>query len=331
MSTHRLIIHWCYNYKLLMIFFIHLFFVSFSIPLNAQKNRVLKEYYDLINQAELSIIGNDLENAGKYYDQAFKTPYRFPKDIYNALRFFFNLQDTSASIRYFNELAHHGLKLEYFSSGFNLVYDSVVSDFYRVISSSHDSIYSIVSQSKMAEMALRVDEFRDQDQNCRRGADTVIPLGICDSLLQLDILNFIDSFGFPGYETIGIMERDKYQPFMVGAFELILFHQRGGQDNEFLKRIWEAVEVGELDARDYALRYFYVPCDYYHMNIPIDPITESDLQICNKKRSEIYLEPLEDYYKKIAFQRAAKKKTEYVLVGTFSYLFNGENQLIIQD
>lgn len=317
--------------KLLMMSFIYLFFVSLSIPLNAQKNRILKEYYDLINQAELSIVGDDLESARKYYDQAFKTPYGFPKDIYNALRVSFNLQDTSESISYFNELAHHGLKLEYFSSGFNLAYDSVVSDFYKFISSSHDRIYSIVTQTQMAELAKRVDAFKDQDQNCRRGADTLIPLDICDSLLQLDILGFIDSFGFPGYETIGIMERDRYQPFMEGAFDLMMFHQRGVPDNEFLKRMWEAVEVGELDARAYALRYFCVPCDYYHINIPIDPITESDLQICNKKRSKIYLEPLEDYYKKIEFQRAAKKKTEYVLVGTFSYLFNGENRLIIRD
>lgn len=295
----------------------------------AQKNENLKKYYELVNLAELSIVDNRLPDAQKYYQEAFSTPYRFPKDIYNALRVSFNMEDTSESIGYFNELARHGLKFEYFSSGFNLVYDSVVSDFYKFISSSHDSIHGIVTQTKMAELAMRVDEFKDQDQNCRRGADTLIPLQVCDSLLQLDILSFIDSFGFPGYETIGIMERDRYQPFMEGAFDLMMFHQRGVPDNEFLNKMWGFVETGELDARTYALRYFCAPCDYYHINIPIDPITESDLQICNKKRSKIYLEPLEDYFKKIEFQRAAKKKTEYVLVGTFSYLFNGENQLVI--
>lgn len=300
----------------------------------AQNNELLHKYYYHVNQAELSIIDNNLLHAQLHYDAAFSTEYEFSRDIFNAFVVSYRLQDTLRSIHFYNRMVWAGLKKENFEGLFGNKDTTELSDYYQYISIHYDSIHNIVSNSSMPALGIKFNEFYIKDQSCRTDEEKSKDLKRCDSLIEIDLMKFIDEYDFPSYKKIGLYDTALIQPFTVDILELIMFHKRGIIENTpFLDFMWKFVESGELDARAYSMRYFCQDCSPYHVNIPLRPISKDELKLINTERRKIYLEPLEDYYKKIDYSRNFQRKINselfFVLVNDFCKMFNGENKLEI--
>lgn len=283
----------------------------------------LREYYALVNKAELAIIDDNPTQAAGYYEQAFTTGHYFPSDKYNAFVASYFMKDTIRSVRYFNDLARLGQKKESLIKYF-LHTDTVPQDAYLdLVTRDYDSIRSVVMAGKMPEMAAKMDRIFAMDQDCRGRGLEGEAFDACDNTARDNLYHFVDTYGFPGAGVVGIMEYGVVQAVNIGHFDMMIYHARFmDRDEKIFMIANENLHKGNYDARRYAITFAF-PGAEYPVLVPDRPITKKELAEINRKRAEIYLEPLEDHYRKITFHTSGRKYTRkhYCFLDAFMCMF----------
>lgn len=286
----------------------------------AQQNDALRNYYTTINKAELAIVDNDLAKAKKQYEAAFTTGYSFPIDTYNALRVSYNLKDTLSSITYFNELARLGQEKEKFLKYF-LHTDAPNDTYLDYATKDYDTLHAAVSNGAMHALAKRVDMILAMDQDCRKREMSDAQFAACNDNVRDFLYQYIDTYGFPGHRQTGLFEKVVGQGPNPSSFDLIFWHMRGMTEERIYDIALDNVHKGLYDARKYA-RGFCFGNSGYEVSTSFDPVTRKQLQAINAKRAEIYLEPLEDHSRKIAFMRKYTMTTmDYWFMDPFLFGF----------
>ncbi len=296
--------------------------ILFLITLStfAQQNDALRNYYITINKAELAIVDNDLAQAKKHYETAFATGYSFPIDKYNALRVSYNQKDTLSSIAYFNDLARLGQEKDMFLRYF--LHNDVVNDtFLDHVSKDYEVIRAEAISSNMPALAKRVDMILALDQDCRKRDMNDAEFAACNDNVTEVLYAYIDSYGFPGHKQTGLFEKIVGQGPNPSSFDLIFWHMRGMTGERIYEIALDNVHKGLYDARKYArgLCYENSGCE---VSTPFEPVTKKQLEAMNAKRAEIYLEPLEDHSRKIAYMRKFTMTTmDYWFMDPFLFGF----------
>lgn len=301
-----------------ILIFVCLFFIYYSGC--CQDNTKLRSYYTTINKAELAIVDNDLAKAKKQYEAAFATGYSFPIDTYNALRVSYNLKDTLSSIAYFSDLARLGQDKEIFLKYF-LHTDIPEDPYLDYVTKDYEAIHSDVLDGNMQAMAKRVDMILAMDQDCRKKDMSDAEFAACNENVTKLLYAYVDSYGFPGHQQTGLFEKMVGQGPNPSSFDLIFWHMRGMTNQRIYDIAMDNVHNGLYDARKYARGLCYENSGY-EVSTPFEPVTKKQLEAINAKRAEIYLEPLEDHSRKIAFMRKYTMTTmDYWFMDPFMYGF----------
>lgn len=312
----------CYNK--ITAFFLLLFLNNYVYAKVRIKD--LGKYYYNINLAELAIVDSNLSSAQEYYTKAFNTSYSFPVDIYNAFRVSYSQRDTVSSMKYFKELALLGQNS---NKLYKYINDTASESYFNYITKGYNSIRSGVLKSQKPFLAKKLDAIYNIDQNCRTGPpkdDST--LNICDKEVWRQLYLYIDSFGFPSSQKVGIMEEGIIQAPNFGIFDLALWHQRGIINFKIYNLAYNAVMNGEYETERFAV-YADYPSEKYCVFLPNHPISKEELKEIDKRRKELYLEPLMDYYKKLKYQTKMKDNMIYHLVYIWAWAYNYTAELKI--
>ena len=215
-----------------LLFFILLFSIIFSF---GQKS--VKKYYEYVNKAELAICKSKFQAASNYYEKAFQTGICFQKDLRNAFTVDYKFTGKEYNALFYTyKLAQRGFSAP--------LIDSVkYTKLYTQIKHIQDTTHLIFDRNILKEL----DTLTIIDQSYRKTgfAYKAENRHVTDSL---DLINYNVWLSFYTIEddavkqTLGI--------YFFGTPILLLRHNIPFQRFPE-KLLWEQVQNGYLDVRDY--------------------------------------------------------------------------------
>jgi hypothetical protein len=286
-------------------------------------------YYRLVDSAELAIVENNFSESVKFYYKAEKIRPMFGRDLHNAAIAASKVNDLNNVIFFTKKMAEKGYDLSNFKNS-----KSGLQKFYNEIVRACQSVRLLPSINKkycdtLQKMIKLDQEFLKPPEFRKANKDTIdkIFIGNAMKLVQLIYL-----YGFPSEERIGIDT--------IADPAVLMIHQRGGEKNrvvDFSNIVRTAVLNGELNNKtgsfliensEGKLGLIYnclslmrgsfdtfvmakSPSDVlvkkdttYFTNWGTDPISDSTKNAFNKRRKELYLDSVEDSFKKAVFQNS---------------------------
>lgn len=309
--------------KILQILFFSYGLVFGQVTNSAQSTHrdSIRTYYIHINKAEAAIIDSNYEMALGHYKEAQKFKWPNGYDLLNAEIVAFLSKDTTAAMDYLNLLAMYGLKKR-FVEGSRWGLTIADSPFYKYISQSYDSIYELSRNSDRAKYGKKMSPFFIKDQSARTSQ---LPGELSDASKKSDLANrkemadFITANGFPSFDRTGFHDTMRRLD-APGTFWYLWWHSR--PDTTLLDDIaLNAVLDGDFPPEDYAILIDQRPQNntggsLYHSTPNLYTLTEDELSEVDKRRNEIYLQPLKEYEKKLEYRSKDKR---FYLVNPMSY------------
>jgi hypothetical protein len=330
--------------KRTVIFYILINIHFFSL---GQKDNI-KLYYERINKAEMALIDSNYANALKLYDSAFsykKIP--FGRDLYNAALTAIIYKSYPTALIHLEKLFSLGYDIKNIDT-LSVFKEFICSKFGKLARKKYKAkklIYNSKYRIEVQEM-VRMDQFfRVKENAYERYGDTIRAI---DAQNVKHLIKLISGNGFPSEDKIGINPDNLFQPL----FYVLVFHQNNGakyQTFNYSSILQEAILKGELRNNIGAeliqgangVRYFdafgLVMAKFdttffenNNLNIPVKKdttyqtswgyfkINETELNKYNLKRRTIYLESLEENFKKMAF---CLKSTNFLFDCTSKSIF----------
>lgn len=292
------------NHKMKTIQLLTIFMLIINTTYCQSNNSNVRIYYQLINNAELSILNKDFALASKYYDKSFKLKFPNGKDLYNAfLVAYYNL-DSIRARKHYNQLAYMGLGKHVFRDT-NRNYS-----FYKYVSNDYDSFYNSGAISEMPVYGMKLKSILERDQQVRKPGmnnpnllkDPVYSMQVkqVDSTNIEDLKVYINTYGFPSFKQVGFW--DGTAPNNPGTLWKVLWHYRP-YDSNIDSLVIKAVLEGNFRPDDWATiisTRTNAETYQYHMKVwnEVRPLSKKELQKINQSRAKIYLESLSDYSRK---------------------------------
>jgi len=302
-------------------FFAFLLFLLITGWVNGQDvfDREASKYYLQKNKAELAIMNGQYDIALVAYKVAFRAKFPNERDIYNAFHVAFIVRDSSAAKEYLDIIFLHGQQKEKYEL---TPFGSLIAteDFYKWCSRSYDSLYKIAQNSKMPLLAAILDTIFVRDQSLRKEVKDKmrngekVDLRTTDSLNLVEIEKFIERYGFPNYELLGIFEQCKGgYPGAFSTIDLLLWHTRHSF-RILNRRLTEASLSGLLPPEEYTFYmdaqqdkesyYSILPRDGQSGAVSLDSL--KGLENIDDRRRSVMACKLSDYVSKFHHQEREK-------------------------
>lgn len=293
----------------------------------------VRDYYSLINEAELLICENQLQKALVHYDKAFAIPEIQPwgKDVYNAWISAYITDDSSRFRRYSTILVSRGaFAHEHVHE--NLLNKVPIGPGVARYSTIWQQVKQTVPSILDTTYRQQVEELVTKDQEVRRyfvkqfggnynigGRDSLNPF---DSLNVLRFSVLVKQKGFPSETRIGY---NGHYPTNLASYCIILIHDRSWTDRHTLDTmLYSELLKGTVPPQLYAMikgdsymafedsvaGYQRNPYAWYGTNtfaivddsLFVSKFSYVDTGKINRARRDIYLDPLPDMYAKALFQ-----------------------------
>ncbi len=296
-------------------------------------NPSLKQYYQLIHHAEMSIVKNDYGAALKYYRDAGKHHYLFSVDLHNAAVVAAKAKVTKDLLFFCKGLFERGLEVSYLNSG----EDSLVfAPYQKQILSLSQQVPMLKSinrkyRDEILDMVRRDQQFLKSTQMRKQYADTIKKIFDANAKRLLEL---IDQYGYPSDELTGIP---------LGGLgcvaHVIMMHQAFGSNPvyDFSDLVKQAVLQGKQDNRTGSVLYeatsgvrnynqfslirgrydsavqiqradgsYVQETNTLYTHWGIESIKMEDIQQCNQRRAEWYMDTIQDAFKKFMYNSENK-------------------------
>lgn len=309
------------------VFFLLAYLLSFQSLVPDHPNKVNK-YFENIYIAEVKLIDGDKQEGLKYYKKAFEeggTEVRFIKDIHNALMLsyqtgnihYFNhfiafLDDFSIDTSFFQSVGYEELKDTDFASIVDRYLNKRVEDSYNI------EVCSIFDRLELLDQSIR--------RACRDKYSGSLyyfcgeEIALLDSLILSQVKDYFHRNDFPTDSDFCSVSKNFIPPYYLiikhnlqwcrtGIIE-VLKNEVGRIHPQVLANLLHRIHNNPCDGsdiKDPLLLGFHLRLD---SNLYILPVDSGRTVKANKKRSEIYLDPVEDFHRKLIFQEF---NPEYVL------------------
>ncbi len=293
----------------------------------------VKAYYPTINQAELSIVEKDYAKALEYYEQAFNAvPTPFAKDIYNAAVCATLVNNEKAAFAYLDKLLLKGVSLPYLQR--QQAFDTLrTSKQWEKFAKSYPKRRRQFKRKADLDVRADLDELYARDQYFRQAKGGLRVYG--DTLRKIEasnvdaLLKNIKKHGYPGENLIGVADTLEELP----RFSVVIQRQNKLNNGHDFKEVLEqAVHEGQLTphAAAYLIeqqegRNLYkskalvkVRCENPNDckgkkklktigRFLVEDLSKKEIKQVNELRSELGLENLSDYKKKVLYSLEDKR------------------------
>lgn len=253
----------------------------------------VRNYYALTNKAELAIVDSNFKEAIIHYEAAFRFKTPNAKDLHNAYCAAALIKDCKNGRFFLEKLAHLGYRIP------ETLIDN--ADFWDCTAKGLKVIADKVRKEfKSGSIGLQLDSLYKEDQSLRGEEKTDYEkMAKIDAAVLQSLYNILRKERFTDVET-GMWYGNPGNDYSV--LWLVRWHAHGG--TSILDSILlENVMKGNYDPSVYAsLIFLENNAKYGIFYNPGRKWTDKERKIINENREKIYLEPLEDYEKKVAMQ-----------------------------
>jgi hypothetical protein len=228
-----------------MRFFFVAFLVLFFCKSTAAQSAQLRQYYRLINRAELSIVAQRLDSALLYYQKALDlNKQAFGKDLYNAILVACRQGHDAAAYQFSRRLAGLGYPIT------NLQKDSAGRAFWQgpyknrlAQLAARPTINYDLGYRRIIEKMVQNDQYFRQKPNAYQLYDDTIRK--IDRVNVFKLQKLIAQKGFPSEYKVGIEPDDLLSPL----HEILFLHQSAGpyQIINFSREVKQAILDGNIE------------------------------------------------------------------------------------
>lgn len=273
-------------------------YLGISISMYAQKDKAsssdaVRQYYTFTNKAELAIADSNFKQAIIYYEAAFRFKTPNAKDLHNAYCASALLLDCEHGRGYLEKLAHMGYYIP------KTLIDN--SGFLACTANGLNEISEKVKQDfKLSAIGRQLDSLYEEDQSLRGEENPDLEkMAKTDAAVLKSLYTLLNNEKFTDVET-GMWYGNPGNDNSV----LWLVRWNGGGRPSILDSILLVnVMAGNYDPSVYAsLTSVDNNAKYGIFYNPGRVWTDKERKVIDENRKKIYLEPLEDYEKKIAMQ-----------------------------
>ena len=307
-----------------------IFFVLLAVGALANESDYTKDYYPLVNKAELSILESNYSEALELYQEAFKAvPTPFARDYYNAAVCAMLLENKKQSLTYLEKLASKGVSIDYLAQ--QPVFDAMQTTKqwrkfkrkYPKYRKQYDSQVNLDLRADLDELYARDQYFREAKGGLRVYADTLRKIEAANTE---QFLEWVKTYGYPGEALIGVGDTLEQLP----RFSIIIQRQtKARQGYDFSKILSEAVKQGRISpqAAAYLIEqqvgrskygskaYVQISCSTCEEERVSDNLgkyleekrTEKELLTIDANRKVLGLESFNDYKRKVLYSLEDKR------------------------
>ncbi len=267
-----------------------------SCPINAKSHTdedSIRQYYVLINKAELTIVDSNFNEAINLYDSAFQFKRPNPLDLHNALCATAQIQDCKNGRRYLEKLAHLGYRIRKSLLNNNTFWNCTAAGLAEISD-------KVTSDYLLSAVSLKLDSLIKADQDVRDAEKTDYEqMAKVDGEVRQSLYNLLKTEEFIKVEP-GMTYGNAGNEY--STLWLVRWHERG-RPSILDSIILANVLLGNYDPAVYASLTSVDDNSKYGIYYnPLRKWSDKERKIINQNRSKIYLEPLEDYEKKIVMQ-----------------------------
>jgi hypothetical protein len=283
-----------------------------------------KVYHPVINEAEKSILNHDYQAALAAYQSAFsEVPSSFAIDIYNAAACASILNEKKLTYELLEKLVLKGVSFSYlekqeaFASLQTKRKWRKFKKKYPKYRQSYHELVNLDLRADLDELYARDAYFRQAKGGYRVYGDTLKKIEAANTKL---LLKWIDAYGYPGESLIGVADTLEQLP----RFYVVIQRQtKARKGHDFKDIIVQAVKQGKLrpmvaaylldqqdgDSKYSSKAFVKVNCSQCRGDKDIEGIdklfevarSEKEVQLINKRREALGLDPLQDYKAKVLY------------------------------
>lgn len=310
--------------------------ISIFHNLNAQDNT--EKYHMLINKAELKILENKFDKSAILYEKAFCTHNGFAIDLSNAFLTAYKCGNEELMKYAASKLIEKGTKINYFNQSrfSNLKTSDFWNEFlnseYKISEKKYSQSINIQYRNSLVNLMKYDQEPRSPGLN--------LNLEVVNQVVHDSLLYFLETYGFPSEEEVGIWFSNDTFIKNISPFELLVLHQfQSERGADFIQILKSAVRRGEL--KPIKLGFYAGILDdesinfgcldnnqivLYQINDSLYECSCKKMNIVNKRRKAFYLEPLETTLKKIKYY--CEVSSEFRLNISYSHIHKEANDKV---
>lgn len=300
-----------------------LFLLFYSFWSIAQIPSKLKNYYSLVNSAEIAICDSNYSIAFEHYIKAFDlVEYPFAQDIYNASICSIMMRDFQSTLQLSQRLVLKGCELDFFHK---FIYKEFRKDKKRwsLFTKNYPFLRKEFLKKYNKNLVISLKKMVEADQNYYCEAPKQLTNNIFsdslfknDSYLAKEMINIFKQHGYPTEELIGVNIIDTSIVFFP-TFNVLIRHNYQKKRFDFTSYLEEAVHSGKLKSELFCNWYSFQKggsgygeqglieqfnCGFYLSKLSV---TKEKINI---NRISMSLPPIDDLIKKIIFYHCIKNR-----------------------
>ncbi len=321
-------------YRIKILFFLLL--INQFYDLIGQDN--VEKYHMLINNAELKIVENKFEKSAIFYEKAFRIHNGFAIDLSNAFLAAYKCGNEELMKYAASKLIEKGTGINYFNQ--SRFANLKTSDFWiEFLNSEYKISEKKYLQSINFQYRSSLENLMKYDQEPRRPGLN-LNLEVVNQIVHDSLLYFLETYGFPSEEKVGIWFSNDTFIKSISPFEFLVLHQfQSERGADFIQILKSAVQKGEL--KPIKLGFYAGILDdesinfgcldnnqivLYQINDLLYECSCKKMKVVNKRRKSFYLEPLEITLKKIKYY--CEVSSEFRLNISYSHIYKEANDKV---
>jgi hypothetical protein len=292
------------------------------------------EYYKNVNLAELAIADSNFTAASQYYTAAFNVnPDKpFGHDVFNAFHAAMDIHDYPVAEKYMAILLSRGMGKNFIAKKVVKPYKGADLQQVKMMLNKYpnDTLKDDPAIRKIKEMVKWDQNVRMHFSALNNGAYMVDSTYIADSTIAAELLALFKERGVLSPIVLGGDKRVDYSPIALPLYDIIILHNTcAAMGNKpahiFDSILYKAVHSFDYDARNFAHHLGECPVTpgvrfgavivnfplvingcYYKNRMYTEYWDAESEQKMNDNRAKVYMEPLDDFRKKIAAANEAE-------------------------
>lgn len=310
--------------------FITILALSIASTKSSGSENDLSRYFDSKHRAEICLMDSNYVKADSLYKEAFHYNYPFPRDLYNAFVVSCIVLDTAFSESCFNLLIALGYDMNKLEGMEGIQFAKQLNErYYQFLFKDKDYYRFQYLKSGKRNIIAVLDSLWAVDQFYRRYWNTADSCIKYDSLNLVFLKKYIAKNRFPSHQQAGGVDIATDFPSLGGDMFLFHWHQRG-KATVLDTLYYNALIAGQYEPNLYALvislnpfedNTYQLLCDPWGGEVQYKKFADDflhyrlDTAKINYNRRRLYLEPFNDYIKKLRYLYNSGDKRFFLVSG----------------
>lgn len=227
--------------------------------LNGQKNDSVRQYYQLIETAQLKIVASKYDSALFTYKSAMNYMDLYNKDSYNALLCALKCKRYKDAVLFASQLVEKGVPVSFFNKSEKTKILTLQKEWKDYLKTNPAAKYNADLRNRLEQLLVLDQKFRGDNLKYR---DSIRQT---DDYICKEISAIFDQYGYPSEKLIGVwVANDTLIDVSWNPLDIILIHQIKRDPTRFVDFLEKSVYNGSMKNSVFSMHTVnFLPGDRY--------------------------------------------------------------------